>query len=208
MVRPSRQLFLISAVALSLTSCTAPLSNSTGSGGRNGATGGIGSADGGSDSSTGGSGSTTQETGTGTGGGTCLDFSPFGDPDCDGCAHAQCCQQIDDCLADPNCLNAESGLDLSTAAGAALDHCLLTCFETEPCGDKSTICDTNLTFSDPEIDGCFDPACCTEASACVGAGELVCIDCVNAYLGAQGVEKPGATCAALIGCGESEGCFP
>lgn len=201
MFRPSRQLFLISAVAVSLTSCTAPLSNSSGSGGGSGATGG----DGGSVSSTGGSGSTTQETGTGTGGGTCLDEHLFAGPVCDECAQTHCCAESEACLADPNCFNAEgSGLDQSTAAGAALDKCLLTSCDAE-CYTFG-VCRTNLFF-DLFIDLCVEPACCTELNACGGVGDQVCIDCIDAYFQAQGAEKPGAACAEFIGCGKAEFCF-
>jgi hypothetical protein len=211
----------------SLAACSSSSSDGAGGSGSGGGSGEGGSGEGGS-----GTGSpTAQATGTGstgtssptstgtssptstsTGGtGECLGEQFLNDPTCDACAQANCCDELEACVADlqaggTDCFNADGTANPDGALFQAFETCATTnC--AEECGGGATggVCDSGIAYGDPpdaELNGCLGDACCDEYTECTQDATDVqgCIDCLQA-----GGTDP--LCAAAAQCADASGCF-
>jgi len=170
-----------------------------GSGGAGPGSGGAGPGSGGAGPGSGGQGPVSSV--SSTGGDVCTVDSFFEDPVCDACALDSCCNDIEACLDDPaNCVDVDGFIDADSTLGGALVACVLADCEAE-CTSANGICDSGITFSDPDIDACLGLACCQEFLTCTDDGGDVnaCVDC---YIGGG-----GPLCDEAISCTSASGCI-
>ena len=128
----------------------------------------------------------------------------YQDPDEEAQAHAECisdncCDPLAECTADG--ADVQGCLDCLNGKQANFDQCIGVSDCSATLCDRPLIsipiCDTGLSFPDPEVGTCLSDNCCDEFSDCVGDGSeadiQACIDCF--------AEEPlGALCAPADAC--------
>ena len=97
-----------------------------------------------------------------------------GRPDCDACLGNQCCTEVTQCEAVPNCVACVSGggSNCNGEAGyAALASCYTSKCNTECVGGSgiTPICDSGTSTGNPTCDACLGDQCCSETKQCVAS---------------------------------------
>jgi hypothetical protein len=109
--------------------------------------------------------STTVSTSTGMPmDGVCMSAVTFDGDVFDGCLDANCCTDINPCIADMDCSTClDAGPGGPGCDTNALYQTFLTCFD-DSCA--SQICGTDLAFGSPNLNTCLNGACCTTFNVC------------------------------------------